>query len=64
MVEQDNKPKRALCMSCRFYFVTWDQYKPYGCRAFKFKSALLPCYDVQLMSNMNCQKYEARPKKR
>jgi hypothetical protein len=56
--------QKVLCLRCRHYFVTWDKNHPHGCKAFKLKSAVLPYYDIQLVSNMNCLKYEARPEKR
>jgi len=60
---KEEMPKKAPCLSCRNYFVTWDPDRPYGCRAFNFKSQILPCYDVQVASNIQCLKYEERPKK-
>jgi len=51
-------------MSCRHYFITWDHHRPHGCRAFKFKSAILPCYEVQGASQISCLKYEAKPVKK
>ncbi|PJA32533.1 MAG: uracil-DNA glycosylase [Zetaproteobacteria bacterium CG_4_9_14_3_um_filter_53_7] len=63
-VADNNTPKRAPCMSCRHYFITWDHHRPHGCRAFQFKSALLPCYDVQGASQITCLKYEAKPVKK
>jgi len=53
--------KKPPCLNCKHYFITWDQYKPHGCRSFRFKSAILPCYDVQIASNLNCLKFEAKP---
>ena len=61
--EEERAGVKAPCLSCRYYFVTWDANRPYGCKAFKFKSAILPCYDVQIVSNLNCLKYEAKPQK-
>ncbi|NWF38868.1 uracil-DNA glycosylase [Mariprofundus sp. NF] len=61
MAAQDQSPKKPPCQSCRFYFITWDQAKPHGCRAFGFKSGILPCYEVQVVSNLNCLKFEPKP---
>ncbi|TLS68621.1 uracil-DNA glycosylase [Mariprofundus erugo] len=55
------QPQKAPCLSCRHYFVTWDPGRPYGCRAFGFKSSTMPCREVQGASNMICLKYEEKP---
>ena len=58
----DSKRPKAPCLECRHYFITWDQSFPYGCRAFRFKSAGLPCLEVQSASQMHCLKFEPRKK--
>lgn len=57
------RPKRP-CLSCRHYFITWDPDRRYGCRAFGFKSSMLPCLEVQQASSLHCQKYEPKPEKK
>nr|WP_042351135.1 hypothetical protein [Bacillus massiliigorillae] len=55
----ENK-QRINCVKCRHYFVTWDQQSPKGCRAFGFKSKLLPSMIVLQSSGQNCMKYEEK----
>jgi len=48
------------CLSCKHYLITWDKRLPYGCKAFGFKSAIMPCHDVRVASNIDCLKYETK----
>lgn len=59
---QEAGRQKALCLQCRHYFISWDPAFPYGCRAFRFKSALLPCLDVRASSGLSCLKFEAKKK--
>ena len=34
------------CRNCRYFYITWDPKKPYGCRAMQFKSSVLPTIEV------------------
>ena len=34
------------CRDCRYFYITWDPKKPYGCRAMQFKSSVLPTIEV------------------
>ena len=34
------------CKRCRWFYITWDPKKPYGCRAMQFKSKKLPALEV------------------
>ena len=34
------------CRRCRWFYITWDPKKPYGCRAMQFKSQKLPALEV------------------
>lgn len=58
----DSGRTKPPCLTCRHYFVTWDPNFPYGCRAFRFKSAGMPCFDVKSASQMQCLKFEPRKK--
>jgi hypothetical protein len=53
------------CLSCKFYFITYDTQKPHGCRAMGFKSRQLPHLVVQQTSSgVPCLKYQKKqPKK-
>ncbi len=66
----DGPPKDAdfvFCRNCKHYYVTWDKYFPYGCRALDFKSKTLPAIAVRASSGMPCLSFapkEATPKGR
>ena len=42
------------CHKCKYYYVTWDERFPHGCRAMKFKGKALPSTTVLSSSNMPC----------
>ncbi|RFU62521.1 uracil-DNA glycosylase [Peribacillus glennii] len=47
-------------MKCKYFFVTWDKNFPKGCKAFNFKTAILPSQDVYRSSGQQCMKYEEK----
>ena len=47
--------KRIVCQKCVHYFVTWEAGKPHGCRAYGFKSQLLPSISVKKASDEDCK---------
>ena len=40
------EPEIPNCRNCRYFYITWDAKKPYGCRAMQFKSSVLPTIEV------------------
>jgi hypothetical protein len=42
------------------YFITYDPRFPYGCRAMNFKSRTTPQTEVEAVSGLGCQMYQAR----
>ncbi|HJE02795.1 MULTISPECIES: uracil-DNA glycosylase [Arcobacteraceae] len=46
--------KRVVCQKCIHYFVTWEQNKPHGCKAYGFKSQVLPSIVVKNSSQDDC----------
>ena len=42
------------CYNCKYYYVTWDRYRPHGCKIMGFKSQILPCYNVRNISGQPC----------
>lgn len=52
--------KRIICQKCIYYYVTWEASKPHGCRAYGFKSKLLPSMVVEKTSSMPCQYYKTK----
>jgi hypothetical protein len=43
-----------------YYFVTWDEKFPRGCRAMNFKSKHMPSTDVFRSSGMDCMGFKAK----
>lgn len=46
-----------------YLYVTWDKNKPYGCKAFGFKSKRIPSAEVEAASGGRCLKYHPKSKK-
>ena len=42
----NDEPEIPNCRNCRYFYITWDSKKPYGCRAMQFKSSILPSIEV------------------
>lgn len=54
--------EKPNCLKCKFYYVTWDQTAPHGCRAYGFKSKEMPSIVVLNASREECQMYEVKTK--
>ncbi|MBP2242551.1 hypothetical protein J2Z40_003127 [Cytobacillus eiseniae] len=52
--------KRIDCFKCKFFYVTWDQQFPKGCKAFQFKTANLPSLDVRRASGQPCLRFQKK----
>jgi hypothetical protein len=52
--------KEINCFKCEYFFITWDKAKPYGCKAFGFKSALLPSKIVYQNSQKPCMAFSKK----
>ena len=48
------KNKQVVCGRCKFFFVTYNKYKPWGCKRFGFKSQNLPSQVVFSTTGINC----------
>ncbi|MED4534820.1 uracil-DNA glycosylase [Metabacillus fastidiosus] len=48
------------CITCKYFYVTWDPKFPNGCKAYGFKSAARPSVSVRRASGMDCLKYEKK----
>ncbi len=44
-------------MHCRFLQITWEPERPYGCRAFGFKSKRIPSLEVRDASGEQCLRF-------
>lgn len=53
--------KKVNCHKCEYFYITWDKNFPYGCKAFSFKSRLIPSIEVKKASGKECLQF--KPKK-
>jgi len=56
--------KRINCRRCQSYYVTWENGKPHGCKAYGFKSAQIPSMVVFKSSGIECAQYREKPLKK
>jgi len=56
----EGEKRRIACLKCRYYHVTWDARKPYGCRAHGFKTHRNPALVVFESSGIECQLFEEK----
>jgi hypothetical protein len=61
MAADEQKINRIACYRCRFYQVTWEPARPYGCTAHGFKSKINPAVVVFQASGIECQLYLPKP---
>ncbi|WP_321315520.1 uracil-DNA glycosylase [Halarcobacter sp.] len=52
--------KRIVCQKCIYYFVTWQPTKPHGCKAYGFKSQLIPSVVVKNSSGSDCSFFQLK----
>jgi hypothetical protein len=56
----DSGKERIDCFECKYFYVTWDQKHPRGCRAMGFKSREMPSAAVFKSSGMKCLRFEPK----
>jgi hypothetical protein len=54
------KKTEINCFNCIYFFVTWDDKFPRGCRAMDFKTKKIPSMLVQESSGMECTYFKAK----
>ena len=59
-IKEAGKPKLIGCNSCKYFYITWNQKLPYGCRAMGFISEKLPCIDVLVIEGRDCLSFEGK----
>lgn len=52
--------KTVNCFECRYFYITWDDKFPRGCRAMKFKSREMPSKVVYASSGVECLKFKKK----
>ena len=53
--QSEQQETKALCLSCRYFFITYDKNFPYGCHHVGFKSRLIPSVEMFKASGIACQ---------
>lgn len=53
---------RVNCIKCEYYYVTWDNKNPKGCKYFGFKSKEMPSNIVLRNSGEICKIYKEKAK--
>ena len=51
---------RRNCFKCAFFYVTWDEQHPNGCKAMGFKTRQLPSVVVFQSSGKPCELYKKK----
>ena len=52
--------QKVNCKKCIYYFVTWEAASPHGCKAFGFKSRIIPSIEVKKSSGQECGMYKEK----
>ncbi|MBN2782256.1 MAG: uracil-DNA glycosylase [Campylobacterales bacterium] len=52
--------KKINCRRCVYFFVTWQPNNPYGCKAYGFKSKMIPSMVVFQSSGRDCEMFRAK----
>jgi len=56
--------EKVRCSDCAHYFITYNPTFPHGCRAVGFKSKVLPDRAVAAHSELPCQFFTAKARRR
>jgi len=51
---------KIVCQKCKYYYVTWVNSTPHGCKAYGFKSKMIPSVVVKNSSSQDCSFYEKK----
>jgi hypothetical protein len=54
------KEESGDCFKCRHFYITWDKFFPYGCKAMGFKSKEISSAVVQQSSGTKCLYFEKK----
>jgi hypothetical protein len=56
------KKAKVNCFDCIYFFVTWDDKFPRGCKAMDFKTKKIPSILVRESSGAECTRFKAKKK--
>lgn len=51
---------KIVCQKCIYYYVTWLNTTPHGCKAYGFKSKIIPSVVVKNTSSQECMFYKIK----
>jgi len=57
------KEKKINCFNCIYFYITWDEKFPRGCKAMGFKSREMPSAVVSKSSGSECLKFRKKKQK-
>ncbi len=57
---RDGEEKEINCLSCAYFYITYDVGFPYGCRVAGFKSRSMPSREMYAHSGMDCQLFTGK----
>jgi hypothetical protein len=55
MCERRISMTKQNCHQCRFFYITWDQKTPYGCKLYQIQSTQMPSQIVKSAGSGDCQ---------
>ncbi|MBI5408646.1 MAG: uracil-DNA glycosylase [Nitrospirae bacterium] len=57
------KEEKINCFNCVYFYVTWDEKRPRGCKAMGFKSRQMPSTVVYSSSGTQCLTFKKKRNK-
>jgi hypothetical protein len=57
------KEKKINCFDCIYFYITWDEKFPRGCKAMGFKSREMPSDVVCKSSGSECLRFRKKKQK-
>jgi hypothetical protein len=54
---------KPQCLKCIHYFATYDSQSPRGCKAYGFRSAMIPSLVIKRETGSECAQYKLRASK-
>lgn len=61
--QSEQQGTTALCLSCRYFFITHDKNFPYGYSHVGFKSRLMPSAEMFKNSGIECQLFAEKTRR-
>ncbi|MBO8138840.1 MAG: uracil-DNA glycosylase [Desulfotomaculum sp.] len=55
---------KIICQKCKYFYVTWDDKLPRGCKAYGFKTRHIPSLVVYRTTGHRCVCYKEKETKK